>query len=128
VVWFGAALAAAGIAGALVAWVGLDRANAYLGVPAAVAALVGLGLALYTLARERSDSSGVDERRVKQRAKASGRGKVRQVGGHSLSGTSSHTREAPASNARQTARARGDGDIEQIGGDRVGGSDGAKAQ
>lgn len=48
-VWVGSGLAVAGLAVALVAWVGLDRANAYLGIPAAVAAVLGLALGVYGL-------------------------------------------------------------------------------
>nr|WP_133996809.1 hypothetical protein [Streptomyces sp. 846.5] len=46
-VWAGVALATTGLGTALVAWVGLDRANQYIGVPAAVAAFLGLALSVY---------------------------------------------------------------------------------
>lgn len=59
-VCWGAALAVVGVCAALVAWVGLDRANQYLGVPAAIAALVGLVLAGYGLAAG-SGGEGVDQ-------------------------------------------------------------------
>ncbi|MEY9857092.1 hypothetical protein ABH935_002700 [Catenulispora sp. GAS73] len=48
-VWTGSGLLVAGSAVAVVAWVGLDKANQYLGVPAAIAALLGLVVAVYGL-------------------------------------------------------------------------------
>ena len=46
-IWGGMGLAIAGLVALLVAWVGLDRANEYLGVPATVATLIGLALSAY---------------------------------------------------------------------------------
>jgi hypothetical protein len=46
-VWVGSGLAVAGLAALLVAWLGLNRANEYLGVPAAVAAFIGLVVSAY---------------------------------------------------------------------------------
>jgi hypothetical protein len=112
VVWSGAGLGAAGAAGALVEWVGLDRANAFLGIPAAVAAVLGLGVAVYgVVVAERSPGAGGSERRVRQRATASGRGRVSQVGGHAVQGPG-FAREGgavPVAEVEQRAQARGDG-------------------
>jgi hypothetical protein len=48
-VWVGVSLVVAGLAVLLMVWLGLDRANEYIGVPAAVASLVGLVLSSYGL-------------------------------------------------------------------------------
>jgi hypothetical protein len=46
-IWGGSALVGTGLVALLVALVGLDRANDYLGVPAAIATLLGLALSVY---------------------------------------------------------------------------------
>ena len=122
-VWAGLGLVAAGGAGALVAWVGLDRANAYLGVPAAVAALLGLAVAVYALAAESNPLEGAAApRRVRQRATSSQRGRVVQIGGHAGAAVSTST---PGAVVDQRARARGDGQVEQTGGDAASAGGGA---
>jgi hypothetical protein len=65
-VWGGSALAAAGLCIALVAWVGLDRANSYLGVAASVAAVLGLALGVYGAVSQKGDAAGIrlDLRRI----------------------------------------------------------------
>ena len=115
-------LAVAGGALALVAWVGLDRANAYLGVPAAIAALLGLGLAVFPPKNDDTDSDG-PEHSVNQRGKALDGGQVLQVGADSKTGPESKNRTTtpPATgNRKQRATAKGQGSrVEQIGGDRI---------
>jgi hypothetical protein len=66
---------------ALVAWVGLDRANQYLGVPAAVAGLLGLALSGYGVFEPRPDP---DVTQVIQRAEIGGN--VRMIGHASRTG------------------------------------------
>jgi hypothetical protein len=75
----GLGLMIVGLAGALVAWEGMDRANQDLGVPAAVAALVGLFVSVYSVFTTESDVS--PGRRVRQVAKASHRARVTQADG-----------------------------------------------
>jgi hypothetical protein len=112
--WIGSGLCVAGTAAALVAWVGVDRANAYLGVPAAVAALAGLGISLYAVAVSGpgGDSPGRPVRWVRQQARASGRGVVTQVGGDQGGGG------LAGYDVDQRAAAMDDGRIVQVGGDR----------
>lgn len=65
-VWGGAALAGAGLCIALVAWVGLDRANSYLGVAASLATVLGLALGVYGAVSQKGDTAGIrlDLRRI----------------------------------------------------------------
>lgn len=115
--WVGAGLAAVGLAAGLVAWVGLDRANAYLGVPAAIAALIGLGLSVYALVGAPSEAKPPARRRVRQRASATDRAQVRMVAGSVLSdGVGGVT--ASAEDVDQRADAAGQARIDQIGGDQ----------
>jgi hypothetical protein len=116
--WSGVGLVVAGGAAALVAWLGFDRANAYLGVPAAVAALVGLATAVYGLTVE-GGSAANGPGRVRQRARASGRGRVRQAAGDQQAYSPGRGAAAPAIEADQWARARGDGWVEQVGGNQT---------
>lgn len=68
-VWSGSALAVAGLGVALVGWVGLNRANQYLGVPAAIAALLGLALSVYGVFMQQP---GQDVKQVFQRSETGG--------------------------------------------------------
>jgi hypothetical protein len=115
----------AGLAGALVAWVGLNRANSYLGVPAAVAAVVGLGVSVYGLRGEAGDGAqpGVG-RRVRQGARASKGSRVVQIGGRA--GARPAPTEADPADIEQRARAVDRSRIEQVGGDAVGQRDAAQ--
>jgi hypothetical protein len=125
VVWLGSGIAVGGLAASLVAWVGLDRANAYLGVPAALAALAGLVVSVYALRGEaaRESTRSGEGRRVRQRAKASKGGRVMQIGARVGAGPSTST---PA-DLDQRASARGQGQIEQIGTDAAGERDADQA-
>jgi hypothetical protein len=130
-VWVGVGLAVAGGAVALVAWVGLDQANGYLGVSASVAALLGLGLAVWPL-KAPDSCEGEDGRglTVDQWGKASGGGQVRQVGADSSSPPGSGPRgSGRAGGVKQRGKAKGAGSrVEQVGGDRtVGGEDAGQA-
>jgi hypothetical protein len=125
-IWAGVAFGITGIAVALVAWLGLDRANSMLGIPAAVAAVVGLGVAVHGLAlakREGEDDGGGGGGGASQWASASGRSRVLQVGGSSWHGTrpagDQDGRQQQPSKAPQIARARRSGHVEQVAGDRV---------
>lgn len=80
--WSGSALAVAGLGVALVAWVGLDRANQYLGVPSALAGILGLALSAYGAFMQRSDP-GVTQ--VIERAEVGG--KVQMIGQASRQGS-----------------------------------------
>lgn len=109
-----------GLTGALVAWVGLDRANAYLGVPAAIAALVGLGMSLYAVLTPESAGSTAQSplRRVRQTATASDRGRVTQVGGsHGLNIAAAD--DPPVFEVDQHAKSLGSSHITQIAGDQA---------
>ena len=123
VVWVGATLAVAGAAGALVAWFGLDRANAYLGVTAAVAAVLGLGVSIYTLVRDWSvESKSAPTRTVRQRARAADRAQVTQVAGDAIQGSANGRPHADEhTTVRQQASAVGEARIVQTGGDQSSG-------
>jgi hypothetical protein len=58
-VWGGTALAVAGLCVALVAWVGLDRANSYLGVAASAATVLGLALGVYGAVGQKGNAAGI---------------------------------------------------------------------
>lgn len=124
-IWAGIAFGAGGIAVALVAWLGLDRANSMLGIPAAVAALVGLGVAVHGLAEAKRGGEEDEGGRggAAQRASASGRGRVLQVGGSSWQGARPAGDQAGGrsqpSELPQVARVRWSGRVEQVAGDRV---------
>jgi hypothetical protein len=124
-VWSGVGLAVVGGAVALVAWVGLDKANGYLGVPAAVAALLGVGLAAFPPKSDDAETRG-PVHSVNQSGKAVDGGHVLQVGGDSVAGPGHEKRTAanPGTGSRkQRGTAKGKGSrVEQIGGNRTDGS------
>lgn len=78
----GGCIAVAAIGILLVGLLGWDRTNTYLGVPAALAALCGLGLAVYPLVTKReAPGNGTDHRTTaRQWAKARRQAVVVQVG------------------------------------------------
>lgn len=130
-VWSGAGLAVVGGAVALVVWVGLGKANAELGAPAAIAALLGLGLAVFPPKSEGTDKHESGHS-LDQRGKAIKGGQVLQVGADSATGLGSGrtTTTKPVTGSRkQHATAKGQGSrVEQVGGDRVdGGCDAGQA-
>lgn len=117
--WAGGLLGVAGLAVGLVAWVGLDRANAYLGVPAAVAALVGLGVSVYALVGSPAgDGDASSGRRVRQRATATDRAHVMQVGGSVVGGTGPRSAAGLGGRVDQRASAAGEASVEQVAGNR----------
>lgn len=124
--WVGVVLALAGGGLALVAWVGLDKANAYLGIPAAIAALVGAGLVVFPLTQN-GDEGGGDAPGAKtdQRAKATDGGQVLQVGGNLTTGpTAARIPTAPPGRGNRKQRAKAEGKssrVEQVGGDWIDG-------
>lgn len=115
-VWTGSGFAVTGLAVALVAWVGLDRANQDLGVPAAVAAFLGLAVSVVGLLGDsrtaREHASGT----VKQQADAKGKARVVQIGGTYGSGGGDATGIRPPAKVTQRAKASKAADITQIGG------------
>lgn len=73
-VWGGAALAVAGLCVALVAWVGLERTNLYLGVAASIAGVCGLALGVYGAATQKGAAQRI--RLVLQRTEVGGHNRV----------------------------------------------------
>ena len=116
--WAGGLLVVAGLAAGLVAWVGWDRANAYLGIPAAAAALIGLGVSVYALTAGPSGGGSQSGRRVRQRASATGKARLVQVGGSATGSAGSQPAAGPSEWVDQHASALGDARVDQVAGDR----------
>lgn len=124
-VWGGAGVAVAALVGLGVyfATVGLDEADKLASVIGVFVAVAGLGVAVYGLIAERRTvgSSGGGGEGVRQRAKATGRGRVRQAGRDINNGpaqrpaSGQNDGDAPA--VRQQAKAGGDGQVDQAGRD-----------
>jgi hypothetical protein len=94
---------------------GLDKADKLASVVAALAALTGLAMTAYGL------FGAPGGRRISQRATASGRGRINQVGGNQTAprpargGSGGH---GVPGDVRQRARASENGEISQVGGDQ----------
>jgi hypothetical protein len=87
-VWGGTALAATGLCVALVALVGLERANLYLGVTASVAGVCGLALGVYGTVTHKAAVQGI--RLVLRRTEVGGRNLM--IGGGLRTGTPRRSR------------------------------------
>lgn len=133
VVWAGSGATVVAVAGLLVyfAVVGLEKADKLASVIGALVGLVGLAVAVFGLlapsTRGEGSSDGGDgsgsgwsggERRVRQKARASGRGRITQVGGNSTAPPAGASNPA-IGEVRQRARASEDGQISQTGGDHL---------
>jgi hypothetical protein len=115
-VWIGTAVtvvAVAGLAGYFMV-VGLEAADKVASVISGLAALVGLALAAYGLLTSSGGVRKGPKRRVAQRARASGRGQVTQVGGHQQA----DAEVPPPPRVDQWGKASGDGTITQVGGNQ----------
>ncbi|GAA4101021.1 hypothetical protein [Actinomadura miaoliensis] len=114
-VWAGAGLTVGAVAGLGVyfAVVGLDRADKLASVVGALVAVVGLALTVYGLVA----GSGAG-RRVRQDARASGRGRVHQVGGNQTASPPAGGGTDVPDRVRQRARVTEDGEVWQVGGDQ----------
>lgn len=116
--WAGGLLLVAGLVAGLVVWVGWDRANAYLGIPAAAAALIGLGMSVYALAAGSSEGGSASGRRIRQRASAKDKARLIQVGGSMAGGAGSQPTARPSEWIDQRASTHGDARLDQVAGDR----------
>ncbi|QFG24169.1 hypothetical protein [Actinomadura sp. WMMB 499] len=120
-VWGGATITVAAVAGLAVyyAVVGLEEADKLGSVVGSLVAVVGVAVAAYGLA-----GAPAPGRRVSQRARATGRGQVTQVGGDQVprgaaaAGGAGRPAAEGGEQVRQNARADEDGAIRQIGGDQ----------
>lgn len=127
-VWGGAGVAVAALAalGVYLSQVGLDKADKLASVVGLFVALVGLGVAVYGLIAERRSGGGG----VRQRAEATGRGRVFQAGrdidagpprrpggGGDDAAAASGSAAGEARPVRQQATAAEDGQVEQAGRD-----------
>ncbi|MEV4456180.1 hypothetical protein [Microbispora sp. NPDC049633] len=126
-VWGGAGVAVAALAalGVYLSQVGLDKADKLASVIGLFVALAGLGVAVYALIAERSGGGGG----VRQRAIATGRGRVfqagrdidtgrpRRPGGSDDDAVAGGAAAGEAPSVRQRATAAEDGQVDQAGRD-----------
>jgi hypothetical protein len=114
-VWVGAGVTVTAVAGLGVyyAIVGLDKADKVASVVGGLVAVVGLAVAVYALTT--SPGGG---RRVSQRAKASGRGRVIQVGGSQNAAGGPAGNDPGHGHVVQHGTVSDDGAVTQVGGDQ----------
>jgi membrane protein implicated in regulation of membrane protease activity len=111
--WTGAAITVVALTGLIIyfARVGLDKADKAASVVGGLVAVAGLAAAIYGLV------SPVGDRRVSQKARASGRGLINQVGGDQQFGPGGAATPAEGS-TRQDAVAVDGGQINQVSGNQ----------